>query len=125
MNALTKLLSGTAWEADVLVVDLPPGTGDIHLSVAQTIHCSGAIVVSTPQRVALADVRRGVDMFGKVGVPVLGLVQNMAGYTCPACGEVSKSIEDKIKKIPRCLLDFGLNAGDCSVRTGRGGGVGA
>jgi len=89
MNALTKLLSGTAWEADVLVVDLPPGTGDIHLSVAQTIHCSGAIVVSTPQRVALADVRRGVDMFGKVGVPVLGLVQNMAGYTCPACGEVT------------------------------------
>lgn len=88
MGALDKLVHGTNWSGtDVLVVDLPPGTGDIHLSISQTVEISGAVVVSTPQKVALADARKGVDMFSKVGIPVLGVVQNMSSFICGKCGE--------------------------------------
>lgn len=87
MSALNKLLFGTAWgDTDYLVVDTPPGTGDIHLSLSQTVAVGGAVVVTTPQRVARADVRKGVDMYNKMDVPILGLVQNMAAFTCTNCG---------------------------------------
>jgi len=87
MGALDKLVHGTAWEGtDVLVVDTPPGTGDIHLSLAQTVDLAGSVIISTPQKVALADARKGIDMYRKMEVPVLGLVQNMASFLCPSCG---------------------------------------
>jgi len=88
MGALDKLVHGTNWSGtDILIVDLPPGTGDIHLSLSQTVEVSGAVVVSTPQKVALADARKGVDMFQKVGIPVLGLLQNMSTFICGNCSE--------------------------------------
>jgi len=88
MGALDKMVHGTNWSGtDVMVVDLPPGTGDVHLSISQTVEISGAVVVSTPQKVALADARKGVDMFKKVGIPVLGVVQNMSSFVCGKCGE--------------------------------------
>ncbi len=90
INAIEKMTHGTAWDPlDILVVDLPPGTGDIHLSLAQTLEICGAVVVSTPQKVALADAKRSVDMFEKVNVPVLGIVQNMSSFVCAKCGEIT------------------------------------
>lgn len=87
MSALEKLLHGTLWrDLDVLVVDMPPGTGDVHLSVVQTVEVAGAVIVSTPQKVALDDARKGMTMFEKVSVPVLGLVENMSGFRCASCG---------------------------------------
>jgi len=72
--------------SEVVVVDLPPGTGDVQLTLAQKVALSGAVVVSTPQAVAVADVVRGVDMFSRVGVPVLGVVENMSWVECAGCG---------------------------------------
>jgi len=90
MGAVEKMARGTAWpDLNVLVVDLPPGTGDIHLSLMQSVACAGGLVVTTPQRVALADARRGLDMFRKMGVPVLGLVENMSGFVCGSCGHIT------------------------------------
>lgn len=86
MGALGKLLNETHWgELDILVVDTPPGTGDILLSLAQSVHISGAVIVSTPQKVALVDAAKGIDMFKKVDIPVLGLVENMSGFICGSC----------------------------------------
>jgi ATP-binding protein involved in chromosome partitioning len=86
-SALTQMLNDTNWrDLDYLVVDLPPGTGDIQLTMAQKIPVSGALVVSTPQEIALMDAVRGYRMFEKVGVPVLGLVENMAMHVCSQCG---------------------------------------
>jgi len=86
-GALRQLLFDVAWgECDYLVVDLPPGTGDVQLSLAQSVPMTGAIVVTTPQNVALQDVRKGIAMFRQVGVPLLGIVENMSYYLCPACG---------------------------------------
>jgi ATP-binding protein involved in chromosome partitioning len=85
---VTQLLEGVAWgKLDYLIVDLPPGTGDAVLSLSQTVPLSGAIVVTTPQDVALVDVLKAVEMFRAVRVPVVGVVENMAGFTCPKCGE--------------------------------------
>ena len=90
MGALNKLIFQTAWAGtDFLVVDLPPGTGDVHLSLSQTVAVTGAVVVTTPQRVAMADVRKGVDMFNKVQIPVLGVVQNMSGFVCTKCQNIN------------------------------------
>jgi ATP-binding protein involved in chromosome partitioning len=87
MSALTQMLTEVAWgELDVLVVDMPPGTGDAQLTMAQRVKLSGAVIVSTPQDLALADARRGVAMFRKVDVPILGIVENMSYYCCPNCG---------------------------------------
>lgn len=87
MGALQQLMGQVAWGAlDVLVVDLPPGTGDVQLTLAQRYQMAGAIVVSTPQDVALLDARKAIDMFDKTHVPVLGLVENMSAYICPNCG---------------------------------------
>jgi ATP-binding protein involved in chromosome partitioning len=86
-QALSQLLNETLWEdLDYLVVDLPPGTGDIQLSIAQKMPVAGAVVVTTPQDVALLDARKGLEMFRKVSVPVLGIVENMAMFCCPNCG---------------------------------------
>ncbi|MCX7889086.1 MAG: Mrp/NBP35 family ATP-binding protein [Rhodobacteraceae bacterium] len=87
MGALQQLLTQVAWgELDVLVVDLPPGTGDVQLTLCQRTHLTGALVVSTPQDIALLDARRAIDMFAKLGTPVLGLIENMSRYVCPNCG---------------------------------------
>ena len=84
---LTAFLRDTLWEdLDYLILDMPPGTGDIQLSVAQQVPVTGAVVVTTPQALAAADARRGIVMFNKVSVPVLGLVENMALFRCPGCG---------------------------------------
>lgn len=88
MSALTQLLRETAWgEADVMVIDMPPGTGDVQLTLAQQTPLSGAVIVSTPQDLALIDARKGLNMFRKVNVPVIGIVENMSYFTCTKCGE--------------------------------------
>jgi ATP-binding protein involved in chromosome partitioning len=87
VQALEQLFRQTAWDdLDYLMVDLPPGTGDIQLSLAQKMPVTGAVIVTTPQDLALADARKAVAMFEKVSVPVLGVVENMAMYCCPNCG---------------------------------------
>uniref|UniRef100_A0A8C6SKT6 Iron-sulfur cluster transfer protein NUBPL n=1 Tax=Neogobius melanostomus TaxID=47308 RepID=A0A8C6SKT6_9GOBI len=86
MSAIEKLLRQVDWgELDFLVVDMPPGTGDVQLSISQNVPVAGAVIVSTPQDIALLDARRGAEMFNKVHVPVLGLVQNMSVFQCPNC----------------------------------------
>lgn len=85
-GALTQLLRDTAWpDLDYLLIDLPPGTGDIQLTLSQKAPLSGAVIVSTPQDIACLDARRGIEMFRKVNVPVLGVIENMSGFTCPHC----------------------------------------
>jgi len=87
MGALQQMLNDVEWGAlDVLVVDMPPGTGDAQLSMAQNVPLAGAVIVSTPQDIALLDARKGLNMFRKVDVPVLGIVENMSYYCCPNCG---------------------------------------
>lgn len=87
VQALNQLLSETRWDhLDYLIVDLPPGTGDVQLSLAQKAPVTGALIVTTPQDIALLDVKRGIRMFEKVGVPILGVVENMSIHTCPQCG---------------------------------------
>ncbi|XP_034369655.2 iron-sulfur cluster transfer protein NUBPL isoform X4 [Arvicanthis niloticus] len=86
MSAIERLLRQVDWgQLDYLVVDMPPGTGDVQLSVSQNIPISGAVIVSTPQDIALMDAHKGAEMFRKVNVPVLGLVQNMSVFQCPKC----------------------------------------
>ena len=89
-SALMQLLRDVAWndggDLDVLVIDMPPGTGDAQLTLAQKVKLAGAVIVSTPQDIALIDARKGLEMFHKVSVPVLGIVENMSYYCCPACG---------------------------------------
>ncbi|MGE3539743.1 MAG: Mrp/NBP35 family ATP-binding protein, partial [Candidatus Tectimicrobiota bacterium] len=88
MRAVQQLLQETEWgELDVLVVDLPPGTGDVQLTLAQTVPLTGAILVTTPQDLALLDVKKGAEMFKQVGAPLLGIVENMSFFTCPSCGQ--------------------------------------
>ena len=90
MSALQQMLYDVEWgERDVLVVDLPPGTGDAQLTMAQRVPLAGAVIVSTPQDIALIDARKGLNMFRKVSVPVLGIVENMSFFLCPHCGERS------------------------------------
>ncbi len=87
MGALEQLMRDVAWGAlDVLVVDMPPGTGDVQLTMAQRVPLAGAVIVSTPQDLALIDARKGLNMFRKVEVPVLGIVENMSYFICPHCG---------------------------------------
>ena len=88
-NALGQLVDAHWDDADPLLLDLPPGTGDVQLSMIQKHRPAGALIVSTPQDLALIDATRAIDLFGKAGIPVIGLVENMAGYACPHCGEIS------------------------------------
>jgi ATP-binding protein involved in chromosome partitioning len=86
-QALEQLLTETKWrDLDYLVVDLPPGTGDIQLTLAQKVPVTGAVIVTTPQDIALIDARKGLKMFEKVGIPILGIVENMAIHICSNCG---------------------------------------
>jgi ATP-binding protein involved in chromosome partitioning len=90
MKAIEQLLGDVDWgELDYLIVDLPPGTGDAQLTIAQKVPLSGAVIVTTPQDIALIDARKGLAMFEKVNVPVLGIVENMASFVCPHCGETT------------------------------------
>ena len=90
-SALEQMLRDVEWgELDVLVVDMPPGTGDAQLTLAQRVALAGAVIVSTPQDIALVDARKGLNMFRKVAVPVLGIVENMSYFLCPKCGERSE-----------------------------------
>ena len=87
-GAIRQLLGDVDWgELDYLIIDLPPGTGDVALSLTQALPLTGALIVTTPQDVALADVRRGVAMFERLGVPILGIIENMSYFLCPHCNE--------------------------------------
>jgi ATP-binding protein involved in chromosome partitioning len=87
MGALEQFMKDVAWgELDVMVIDMPPGTGDTQLTIAQRVKLAGAVIVSTPQDIALIDARKGINMFKKVNVPVLGLIENMSVFHCPNCG---------------------------------------
>lgn len=87
MKAVSQLLADVRWgELDVLVVDMPPGTGDTQLTLSQKVRLAGAVIVTTPQDIALADAVKGIAMFRKVGVPILGVVENMSHFSCPHCG---------------------------------------
>ncbi len=89
VQALEQMLRQTNWHGlDYLIIDLPPGTGDIQLTMSQRIPVTGAVIVTTPQDIALADARKGIQMFEKVSVPILGLVENMAMHVCSQCGHV-------------------------------------
>jgi ATP-binding protein involved in chromosome partitioning len=88
-RALEQLVDAHWGDVDALLVDLPPGTGDIQLSMLQKFKPAGAVIVSTPQDLALIDATRAISLFSDAGVPIIGLVENMAGYTCPSCGEIS------------------------------------
>ncbi len=91
MSAVTQMLRDVNWgDLDVLVCDLPPGTGDTQLTMAQNVPLSGAVIVSTPQDIALLDAKKGLNMFRKVDVPVLGIIENMSYFACPHCGEVTE-----------------------------------
>ncbi len=88
MSALTQMLREVEWGTlDVMIVDMPPGTGDAQLTIAQQVPLAGAVIVSTPQDLALIDARRGVEMFKRVNVPLLGIIENMSYFVCPKCGE--------------------------------------
>ena len=92
IKALEQLMGDVDWgELDYMIVDLPPGTGDAQLTLAQKVPLAGGVIVSTPQDVALIDARKGLAMFRKVNVPVLGLVENMSTFVCPHCGERNRT----------------------------------
>jgi len=99
MGAINKMIFGSIWDfnstLDVIIVDLPPGTGDIHLSIAQNLHVNGAIVVTTPQKVALADAKKAVKMFERTQIPVIGLIENMSSFECPNCSKVTHVFGEK------------------------------
>jgi ATP-binding protein involved in chromosome partitioning len=106
-NALGQLIDAHWGDAEVLIVDMPPGTGDVQLSMIQKHRPAGALIVSTPQDLALIDAVRAIDLFAKANVPIIGLVENMAGYACPHCGEISDPFghggaeaEAKAREIP-------------------------
>lgn len=88
-GALNQLIEGDWSDTELILVDLPPGTGDVQLSLVQKSRPAGAVIVSTPQDLSLIDATRAIDLFGKTSVPVLGIIENMAGYQCPHCGEMS------------------------------------
>jgi len=90
ISAITQMLRQVAWgDLDILVVDLPPGTGDAQLTMAQQVPLAGAVIVSTPQDIALIDARRAIAMFQKVNIPLLGLIENMSSFCCPTCNHVT------------------------------------
>lgn len=120
-QALMQLLTETRWgELDYLVVDMPPGTGDLQLTLAQRVPVAGAVIVTTPQEIAVADARKGLKMFEKVGITVLGVVENMATHVCGACGHEEQIFGDGggtrlaqeagVALLGRLPLDAGIRA---------------
>jgi ATP-binding protein involved in chromosome partitioning len=118
-QALEQLLNETRWrDIDYLVVDLPPGTGDIQLTLAQRVPVTGAVIVTTPQDIALLDARKGLKMFEKVSVPILGVVENMSVHICPNCGHESHifgaggaermAADYKVEVLGQIPLDIGI-----------------
>jgi ATP-binding protein involved in chromosome partitioning len=108
VQALEQLLRQTNWkDLDYLVVDMPPGTGDIHLTLSQKVPVTGAVIVTTPQDIALLDARKGVKMFEKVGVPILGVVENMAVHVCSQCGHTEHIFGEGGGK--KMAADYGLS----------------
>ncbi len=106
-GALSQLLEQTLWgELDYLVIDMPPGTGDIQLTLSQKARVSGAVIVTTPQDIALLDARKGVEMFRKVQVPILGIVENMALHRCSQCGHVEHIFGEQGGQ--RIAADYGV-----------------
>ena len=108
-GALTQLIEGDWGDTELLLVDLPPGTGDVQLTLVQKARPDGAVIVSTPQDLSLIDATRAIDLFGKTGVPVLGIVENMAGYACPHCGVSSDpfgsgGVEQKARELGVAFL---------------------
>ena len=125
-SALEQMMRDVSWgELDIMVVDMPPGTGDVQLTMAQKVPLSGAVIVSTPQDIALLDARKGLNMFRKVDVPVLGLIENMSYFTCPHCGGRSEifSHGGARKEAERLGMDFlGEIPLDMSIRETSDGG---
>ena len=106
-SAFTQMLADVAWKGlDTLVIDLPPGTGDVQLTMSQRVPLTGAIIVSTPQDIALIDVRKGIEMFKTVNVPILGLIENMAYHTCDNCGHIDHVFGDGGAKAQAEALDI-------------------
>lgn len=121
MKALQQLLHEVEWGGlDILVLDLPPGTGDVQLTITQQVKLDGAVVVSTPQDIALKDAVKGVNMFKKVNVPLLGMVQNMSTFYCPHCQQTTdifgrEGVARKCEEMGiRLLGDIPLHASICS-----------
>ncbi len=120
-NALSQLIDAHWGEAELLLVDLPPGTGDVQLTMLQKFKPAGAVLVSTPQDLALIDAARAGQLFDQAGVPVIGLVENMSGYACPHCGEISDpfgagGVEDAARRLElpflgRIPLDIAIRLG--------------
>ncbi|TPX31532.1 hypothetical protein SmJEL517_g05150 [Synchytrium microbalum] len=122
MKAIEQLVRDVDWSGtDVLVIDMPPGTGDTQLTITQILPLTGAVIVSTPQDVALADAKKGISMFEKVNVPILGLVQNMSYFECPKCHSTTHIFgRDGVEKTAKTLgipvlADLPLNADVCST----------
>ena len=108
MKALQQLLHEVEWGGlDVLVLDLPPGTGDTQLTITQQIKLDGAIIVSTPQDIALKDAVKGISMFQKVSVPILGMIQNMSVFTCPKCSHSTHIFGSE--GVSRTCAEYGIN----------------
>ena len=106
-QALTQLLEQTNWrDLDYLIVDMPPGTGDIQLTLSQKVPVTGAVIVTTPQDIALLDARRGLKMFEKVGIPILGIIENMSLHVCSQCGHVEHIFGEG--GAARMCADFGV-----------------
>ncbi|OIO69861.1 MAG: iron-sulfur cluster carrier protein ApbC [Zetaproteobacteria bacterium CG_4_9_14_3_um_filter_49_83] len=121
-GALTQLMRDVAWgELDIMIVDMPPGTGDAQLTLSQQVKLAGAVMVTTPQDIALIDCRKGIQMFDKVHVPTLGIVENMSMFCCPGCGHQSPIFaeggaqkladEYKVDVIARVPLDMRIREG--------------
>jgi ATP-binding protein involved in chromosome partitioning len=106
MKALEQLLGDVEWgELDFMIIDLPPGTGDAQLTISQRVPLAGAVIVTTPQDVALIDARKGLAMFRKVNVPVIGIIENMSGFSCPHCGEMTHVFKEGGGKRTADLLE--------------------
>ncbi|OYY89307.1 MAG: chromosome partitioning protein ParA [Sphingomonas sp. 28-66-16] len=125
-GALGQLVDAAWGNADTLVVDMPPGTGDVQLTMIQKHRPTGVVIVSTPQDLALIDARRAIDLFAKAGVPIIGLVENMAGYACPSCGAISDPFGRGGAEAAAAALDIpflGRIPLDIAIRTGSDGGL--
>ena len=124
MKALQQLLHEVEWGGlDILVLDLPPGTGDVQLTITQQLVLDGAIIVSTPQDLALKDAVKGVELFRKVNTSILGLICNMSGFQCPGCGETHHVFGD-LNKLKDMCRTYGMRVlGDLPLHAAMGAGA--